>query len=639
MEIVTKLTSWPSDLHRASINSFGYGGANAHAILESIDNFLPSYNEARKGRRKSDSTELYILPLSGSTTQSLEARVHDLATRFSEGEMYDFRDLSHTLADRRSKLSKKGFLLTSEATARTDFVTEKLITPKQTIPLLEFGFVFTGQGAQWPQMGRELLAKCASFAATIDYIDSVLVALPEAPSWTIKDALLEPEATSKVGDAAFSQPLCTAVQLGIVKLLHDWGVEPSAVVGHSSGEIAAAFAAGLLTEAQAIIIAFYRGYAVSKITSDGCMIAVGMDAGGASDIIEELNLKSQICVACVNSPESVTVSGASQGVDILMRHLEAKGTFMRKLSTGGRGYHSFLMKEIGAEYEHLVRRALTSLPMPSDVSGKSNDGKPVRFFSSVGKDCDALSSFSRETDQFLKPDYWRENLESPVQFNTAIKNLAATGSYHLIEIGPHSSLHGPINQIRTFLGVTENALPYSFTLRRGKDANVCMKTLAGELYLIGHAVNFSAVNNTQPPFSDNSGASVLHDLPSYHWTYRELLWKEPRASVDLRHRENVRHELLGSEIAAANGIERCWRNILKPAEVPWLDDHRVSEFLPSFNRELTDNIPLSWRAKWSSPRQVTSPWQWRPFLKSKDFTRHRSPSLHFPSATSTSHQH
>ena len=580
MEIVTKLTSWPSDVHRASINSFGFGGANAHAILESIDSFLPGYNSARKERTKSDATKSYILPFSGSTIQSLEARVLDLAKRFSDGEMYDFRDLCHTLADRRSKLSKKGFLLTSEATARADFAVDNLITSKQTKPLLEFGFIFTGQGAQWPQMGRELLEKYASFAATIKYLDGVLAALPEAPSWTIKDALLEPVATSKVGDAAFSQPLCTAIQLGIVKLLQNWGIKPSVVAGHSSGEIAAAFTTGLLTEAQAIVIAFYRGYAVGKITSLGCMIAVGMDAEGADIIIEELSLNDQVCVACVNSPESVTVSGVSQSVDRLMKHLEDKGIFVRKLSTGGRAYHSFLMKEIGGEYERLVSKALIGLPTPhdeSDVSYEDENEKSVRFFSSVGRGCDALSSFSKRADRILRPRYWRENLENPVQFNTAIKNLASTGSYHLIEIGPHSALQGPVKQIRTYLKVSEMVLPYSPTLVRGKDANACMKMLAGELYLIGHAVDFIAVNEIQPPGSDKSAALIIHDLPSYHWTYRQLLWKESRLSVDLRQREYVRHELLGSETTATNAIERCWRNILKPAEVPWLDDHRVSE--------------------------------------------------------------
>ena len=139
-------------------------------------------------------------------------------------------------------------------------------------------------------MGAELFEQYPVFAKTIDHLDSVLRGIPEAPSWTIKEALLEPAATSKVGDAAFSQPLCTAIQLGITKLLQSWDVKPKVVAGHSSGKIAAAFATGLLTEAQAIIVAFYRGYAVSKITSDGCMLAVGTNADATEMMVDELSL-------------------------------------------------------------------------------------------------------------------------------------------------------------------------------------------------------------------------------------------------------------------------------------------------------------------------------------------------------------
>ncbi|KAF7504184.1 hypothetical protein GJ744_002603 [Endocarpon pusillum] len=578
MQVVTKPCPWPTPLHRASINSFGFGGANAHAILESVDSFLPGYSKARRERTRDDSTKTYVLPFSASTDRSLEARVLDLAKRFNEGEQYDFEDVCYTLSKRRSKLPKRGFLLASAASARTDFAIERLVTPKKSVPVLDFGFVFTGQGAQWPRMGAELFEQYPIFAETIHHLDNVLRGLPEAPSWTIKEALLEPAATSKVGDAAFCQPLCTAIQLGITKLLQSWDVKPKVVVGHSSGEIAAAFATGLLTEAQAIIVAFYRGYAVSQITSDGCMLAVGTNADAAEMMIEELSLTDQICVACVNSPESVTLSGSTSGIDALMGHLQTKGTFARKLSTGGRGYHSFLMKEIGAEYEKLVTKAMTGLPMPSDelpVIEDSADDKPVRFFSSVGKGRNALASFSHDTTHFLRPSYWRQNLEHPVQFNTAIKNLVATGDYHLVEIGPHSALQLPIKQIRTFLGVSETALPYSPTLLRGKDANTCMKTLAGELYLIGHGVDFTTVNPTHSASGDRRGVSVVPDLPPYHWTYGPLLWKEPRASIDLRNREYVRHELLGTETLAANGIERSWRNVLKSPEVPWLDDHRL----------------------------------------------------------------
>ena len=303
MKIVTQLTDWPTSLHRASINSFGYGGANAHAILESVDNYLPGYSESKRAVLPVDPTKLYILPFSGSTTQSLESRVASLAQRINAGQSYDFGNLCHTLSDRRTKLSKKGFLLATPSTAKNDFSLQNLVTPKKTFPRLEFGFIFTGQGAQWPQMGKELLDKYVLFSSTIDYLDSILQRLPEAPLWSIKDALLEPAATSKVGDASFSQPLCTAVQIGIVKLLRTWGVEPSVVAGHSSGEIAAAYASGLLSEAHAIIIAFYRGLVVGKITSKGCMLAVGMGPEDAKTLIDGTPLRSELTVACVNSRE------------------------------------------------------------------------------------------------------------------------------------------------------------------------------------------------------------------------------------------------------------------------------------------------------------------------------------------------
>ncbi|KAL9595237.1 MAG: hypothetical protein Q9219_006571 [cf. Caloplaca sp. 3 TL-2023] len=578
MQIVRKLRAWPTSLHRASINSFGYGGANAHAVLEGVDTFLPGYKKAHHERRQADLTKTFILPFSASTKESLQARIMDLAQRVSDGQHHRIEDLSHTLSTRGSSFVEKGFLLTTEAGLGSDLVPEKLITPKLALPTLKLCFVFTGQGAQWPQMGRSLLEKSSRFASTIDYLDSVLRSLQEGPSWTIKEALCEPPATSKVGDAAFSQPLCTAVQLGLVNMLGSWNIRPTVVVGHSSGEIAAACAASLLTEAQAIIIAFYRGYAVSKITSDGCMLAVGMSPEAAQAEVNEQDLKDEICIACVNSPESVTLSGSARGIEKLQAHLHNNGSFAKSLATGGRAYHSPLMEEIGAEYENLVQRALSRLEVPeSKRSGLETacDEAPIRFCSSVGKNNDALATFFSDTTSMLRPSYWRNNLENPVQFSAAVKNLSAAESLHLIEIGPHSALQLPIQQIRSSLGVSETDMPYSPTLLRGKDADICMKTLAGNLYLAGHRLDFHAVNDIDSSLSRNSGEMILHDLPPYHWTYGPLLWKEPRSSIELRNREYVRHELLGSETVAANKIERSWRNILKLAEIPWLQDHQL----------------------------------------------------------------
>ena len=131
MRIVMKTCAWPSSVHRASINSFGYGGANAHAILESVDTFLPGYNEAHQERLTSDSTKTFILPFSASARQSLEAQIIDLARQLHEGQRYDWGDLCYTLADRRSNLVEKGFLLASEASFASDIAIEKLNVPNK----------------------------------------------------------------------------------------------------------------------------------------------------------------------------------------------------------------------------------------------------------------------------------------------------------------------------------------------------------------------------------------------------------------------------------------------------------------------------------------------------------------------------
>ncbi|KAJ9366241.1 hypothetical protein DTO282E5_9065 [Paecilomyces variotii] len=570
MQIVTKATNWPSPIHRASINSFGFGGANAHAIIDSVETALPGFTAARSSKdRLEDYTKTYLLPLSASTAEALEARVKDLGASLSVHK-HDFRDLCYTLANRRSNLSKKGYVLASPREAKNQLVTEgTLVTAKRPIPKYELGFIFTGQGAQWPEMGKELLKKSPIYKVTIDYLDHILQNLPDAPTWSIKSMLMEPASSSKVAEAQYSQPLCTAVQIGIVEILRTWRITPNVVVGHSSGEIAAAFAAGLISAAQAIVVAYYRGLAVSHATSEGAMLALGTGPGRASKFIEELSLGGKVVIACVNSPESVTVSGSIYGIDILHKEAERSGVFARRLQTGGKAYHSYMMAEIGDEYEQLVRKAWPSLPTVELERNRLSDGS-ISLFSSVGSD--GPRSYSGNSTAALEADYWRKNLENSVQFNDAVQNILETGKYHLVEIGPHSALQLPIKQIRTSLKLPEEQLPYNASLVRGKDADTCLKTLAGALYLSGHELDFLGVNGIDVP---ESQLSVIHNLPPYHWSYTQLLWRESRLSSDLRSRRHIRHELLGSEMAAGNGIDRVWRNILKPNEIPWLEDHKL----------------------------------------------------------------
>lgn len=295
-------------------------------------------------------------------------------------------------------------------------------------------------------------------------------------------------------------------------------------------------------------------------------MAAGLSRETAKSKIQDLGLDGKIRVACVNSPESVTISGDTAGIDQMLAHLQEEGAFARKLKTDGRAYHSHHMAVLGQEYEDLLVAAMSSLPQggrgPSDV----------RFVSSVTGEL--------VTSQ-LSPAYWRANLESPVLFSDAVEGLAKDHEYHLIEIGPHSALELPIKQTRTKLNISESKLHYSSTLSRGKNSVTTVLNLIGNLYLHGHDISFGDVNHVESPLlkSKNSKTQgkLLLDLPNYEWHYDSTLWNESRVSVEFRNRKYKRHDLLGSEVHGGNGITTTWRNMLKVKDVPWLEDHKLDQ--------------------------------------------------------------
>ena len=235
-------------------------------------------------------------------------------------------DLARTLGTRRSKLSGRGYALAGQKTLGEDLEADVLQNriPGKSYSAHPFAFVFTGQGAQWPEMGKELITEFSSFKGSIQELDSVLQKLHERPEWTLEQAILEPSATSQINHVTRSQPVCTAVQIALVELLSRWGVTPKAVIGHSSGEIAAAYASGRLTSTQAIIVAYYRGYVVGKSKGKtlGAMMAVGLSKEQADTEIEQLGLNRSILVACINSGESLTISDDESGIDALYHSLD-----------------------------------------------------------------------------------------------------------------------------------------------------------------------------------------------------------------------------------------------------------------------------------------------------------------------------
>lgn len=597
LKVAVQMENWPRALRRASINSFGYGGANAHVILESTESYLGRSgpkdslpNGITKADPKSNGQKHVVLPISAASANSLKTIVEQISQTVSQcGDNETLQSLGHTLSQGRDELPFRGYLLaTYDETAQAVKLAATAVADHRA-DALPCAFVFTGQGAQYAGMAKELLAQSTLFRDTIRGLDKILQALPasQAPSWTLEQTLLDSKETSRMNDATRSQPICTAVQIGLVDLLRSYGIQPTSVVGHSSGEMAAAYAAGLLSPIQAILAAYFRGYAVAELRTKGRMMAAGLSPDAAKSLIESKSLQAQARVACVNSPESVTLSGSPSAIEALEAELLGQNKFARKLETGGRAYHSHMMEEIGPLYEELLAPVFETSGSDTGYSSSSSQAEEdkVKMYSSVGHspeqlrtmDSTSLTSNGTVTDAA----YWRRNLEQPVQFSAALASLAQ-GAYgkkiHLIEIGPHSALKGPITQIRKSIGLDEKSLPYSPTLVRSEDASACIKTLAGTLFVQGHALEWNYVNDLDASTKQQLNLKTLHALAPYPWDYSGgLLWNEPRPSIELRNRKYLRHELLGTAALTGNGLDFTWRNCLRPNEMPWIKDHKLED--------------------------------------------------------------
>lgn len=511
----------------------------------------------------------FVIPLSASKLEALTSQVERLAAFITKNPDTNVVDLARTLGTRRSKLSKRGYALVGQKTLNKDLQPEvfQTVLPDKIYAAHPISFVFTGQGAQWPQMGKELINEFPSFKKSIRDLDAVLQRLPEKPEWTLEQAILEPPETSAINHVTRSQPVCTAVQVALVELLSKWGVRPKSVIGHSSGEIAAAYAAGRLTSTQAILVAYYRGFVVGKSESKvpGAMMAANLSKEQAEVEIDQLGLTGSIMVACINSNESVTISGDESGIDTLAQTLNPRGINVRKLNTNGRAYHSQHMRSLGEEYEDLLERNLGLMVAPPPDA----DDLSVKWISSV---------YAKPVSTKIMASYWRKNLESPVLFSDAAEQLLKGKKVHLIELGPHSVMELPLKQTAKKLKIKEGHMHYNSAIIRYKSGVHTILNLMGQLFLHGHSVSFADVNHVETTDSPAVQGKLLTNLPPYTWTYdAPVLWNEGRQSRELRNRKYGHHDLLGLQTLGGSGVITTWRNMLKLNDVPWLESHKLGE--------------------------------------------------------------
>ncbi|RDL35876.1 uncharacterized protein BP5553_06488 [Venustampulla echinocandica] len=570
LKIPTVAIPWPvvpsGCPRRASVNSFGFGGTNAHVILESFDPILDKTHATIK--------ELHLpLPFvfSATSTQSLARMVAAYSAYLKTRNPLDLRDLAHTLYARRSALPIKATFsalnheqLWSKLDSAIATSTSDIGTRSSTSSPRILG-VFTGQGAQWVGMGKELLARSAQVQEIISRLDERLACLPaeDRPSWTLKGQLLAEASESRVHEAGISQPLCTAIQVALVDLLYESGAKFEAVVGHSSGEIGAAYAAGYISANDAIIIAYYRGlYAhLGSEKVPGAMLAASTSMEDAIELCEFPEFEGRIVVAAWNSSSSVTLSGDANAIEDAKTILEDEKKFARLLKVDT-AYHS----------HHMVPCA--------DPYVKSLESSDIKV-SSLTNTCSWFSSVEDGELMGIRKDlehtYWKDNMIKPVLFSTAIQRaIAMKGPFSIaLEIGPHPSLQGPA--LQTIQELTGQTIPYAGLLRREKDA---AETVSDALCFVWQNLGPSAINLSRhiSLFSqDQSTPRTLKDLPTYSWDHERIYWFESRATKAFRTRSQGSHELLGTACIDNTEEAWSWRNHLRPNEISWLSGHKLQD--------------------------------------------------------------
>lgn len=429
--------------------------------------------------------------------------------------------------------------------------------------------VFTGQGAQWPAMGAELLSKSGVARDIISTLERRLARLPftDRPPWSLLEEMQRPVDCSRVAEATLSQPVCTAVQIVLVDILRSSGIEFSAVVGHSSGEIAAAYAAGMISAEDAICIAYYRGLhshlAAGRDGQEGAMMAVGVTVDDASELVDSHVFQGRAVIAAYNSSNSLTLSGDADAIEDLKIIIEDEQKFARLLRVE-KAYHSHHIRPCAGPYGDSLRRL--------DIQVSSHPKCP--WISSVSGD-----DISKHGSEKVNGQYWVENAVKPVLFMQAVQRacqvLGATSDINLaIEVGPHPALRGPT--IQTIQETTGQTTPYTGLLKRKASDLVSLADGLGFAWthLPKDHVNLESFDHFM---SGDTPVRLIKGLPKYSWDHDVEYWHQSRYAKSCLFRAEP-HELLGHLTSALGvGQELKWRQILSPAEVPWLNGHRLQD--------------------------------------------------------------
>jgi amino acid adenylation domain-containing protein/thioester reductase-like protein len=524
-----------------AVNSFGFGGTNAHVVLEQAPAPAahPSAPPQVNGKRPNEKVERsYVLPISAREDKALRRYVESYRDLLADPAAH-LPDVGYAAGARKEHHDHRLVVIGKDASQMRKRLGAWLHAPGQTEGVISgrcpgnvppLVFVFTGQGAQWWAMGRQLLECEPVFRRTVKAVDKLLRPLA---GWSLMEEMKHSEAESNIDRTDIAQPAIFALQVALAELWKSWGIEPGRVIGHSVGEVAAAYCAGIYTLEDAVKIIYHRSRLQNSTGGRGRMLAVGISAAEARLAIG--NEIDRVQIAVFNSPNLVTLSGDTEPLEQIGARLEQAGKFTRWL----RIQYAFHTHQMDPLKDELLRALANICPRPSRIP----------FISTV---TGGLLSGDR-----LDAVYWWKNVRQPVLFAPAIANLLRGREETFLEIGPHPALASSITECMKEQGRSGTVF---HSLRRETDESLEMLNNLAGLHVRGLPVDWAAVNQSTGTFVE---------LPRYPWSY-ESFWLESKDSLRSR-LAPLDHPFLGTPVTAA---QPTWQMELHPGRFAWLNDHR-----------------------------------------------------------------
>jgi myxalamid-type polyketide synthase MxaD len=539
----------------AGVSSFGASGTNAHAILEEAPALPTNRHMAETLEEEaSGSPKTYILPLSARSSAALQdlAGLYSdhLRTRAAE-ENQSLYNICATSSLRRShhryRLAAVGHDLTEiaeqlQAFQHAQSVAGLVSGAKDLATLHKIAFVFSGAGSQWVGMGRQLLAVEPVFRASIEDCEE---ALRPYVQWSLHEELEADEQHSQLRETDVLLPTIFAIQVALAATWRSWGIEPDAVVGHSMGEVAAAYVAGAISLPDAARIICLRSQLLQNDLETGHTALVELSMQECEELLS--GYQGRISLAASNGPHTTLISGDPAGIKEILTQLEQKNVFCRLLRIE-RAAHNPQMDPLSAKLQKMLtgltpQRA--SVPLYSTVTGSVCDGTE------------------------LDAAYWAQNLRHPVLFFPAVRRLVEHGHTIFLELSPHPVLLPSLESSLSHLQKTGIALP---SLRRNVEERLTLLESLGTLYTTGVQVAWEKLYQAN---------SSYVQLPTYPWQH-EHFWHASSSSSERARGDRKKglydHPVLGNylESAASPGM-LLWDGSIERRLVPYWYEHRMRD--------------------------------------------------------------